>query len=465
MAFTFAVSIISARMLGVKEFGELGLLLSTSAAYAILAGAWLGVLATKLVSECLANTPEEIGSLIGALTSSTLLLAAPLTLLLFYFAPQIALHIIQAPSLSKLLQWVAILQALNAIDSLQQGVIAGLENYRSALISSLLRGLIALPITIAGIYYARLEGALLATVLANGCIVAVNAALIQRALRQHRTYLRFDTSPLQFLRHHTHLLMPSFLGAILGAPILWILNTQMSRQPDGYIQVALFSAANQWKNAILFLPRKFGSAALPIMAHAPHGRSRLFTVTQSISILVCTPFVCSLYFLSSKLSALYGSEFHGAAPIFIGVLLVTGLSSVGAGASVMIVSRGRMWLGLWTNIISSSIQLTLGYMLIPSAGAEGVLWAMAIAAIANLILTFIWMKEDFESHTIERASAAILTLSIFAIVARQANLPSWPASPLAGAFALAISYWILIDRTVRNGIESWVRSRIRKTMA
>ncbi len=192
MVFTFAVSIVSARMLGAQQFGELGLLLSTSAAYAILAGAWLGVLATKLVSECLANTPEEIGRLIGTLTSSTLLLAVPLTMLLFYFAPLIAQYVILTPSLSRLLQWVAILQALNAIDSLQQGVITGLENYRAALISSLLRGVIALPITVAGIYYAKLEGALLATVLANGFIVVVNARLIRRTLRHHGTFLRFE---------------------------------------------------------------------------------------------------------------------------------------------------------------------------------------------------------------------------------------------------------------------------------
>ncbi len=237
----------------------------------------------------------------------------------------------------------------------------------------------------------------------------------------------------------------------------------MSRQPDGYIQIALFSAANQWKNAILFLPRKVGAAALPIMSHVPKGRSRLFTVTQSLSILVCIPLVCSLYFLSGKIAALYGPEFHDAAPIFIGVLLVAGLNSVGAGASIMIVSRGRMWIGLWTNIISSGVQLAIGYLLIPHRGAEGVLWAMALAAAVNLILTFVWMKEDFERRTIGRASAAIFTLFIFALFARQTNLPSLGASPLAGALALAICYWLLIDRTVGDGIKLWVGSWIRKT--
>ena len=456
MAFTFSVSILSARMLGAHQFGELGLLLSTSAAYAILAGAWLSVLATKLVSECAAQTPHALGSIVSVLMRSTLSLTVPLTILLFAVAGTVAEHLIQAPQLTGLLKLIAILQALNALDTVQSGIIAGMENYRAAVVSNLVRGLVSLPLTLFAIHLGQLEGAIMANVAVNMLAIALNHRLIRQALTKRETAIRHDIPLASFARQHGHLAIPSLLGALLGAPALWALNTSLSQQPNGYVQVGLFAAANQWKNAILFLPRRLSSASLPIMGHLPDGASRLFSITQSLAVLVCLPVVGVLYFLSDWIASFYGQDFREAGAVFIGVMLVAGLNSVGAGVAAAIVSKGRMWLGLFTNIVTTALLVGVGLALIPRFGAEGIFWAMSLSSTVGLFLTYLLMLRDFKAGTLLRATGAICLLFAFAWVAR--TFPQAPVlgATLAGTLMLLVAYGLLIDPSLKQAIRRFI---------
>ncbi len=52
--------------------------------------------------------------------------------------------------------------------------------------------------------------------------------------------------------------LPAFLASVLVGPVSWIASAILVNQPDGLVQVARFNAANQWRQAVLFVPTVIG---------------------------------------------------------------------------------------------------------------------------------------------------------------------------------------------------------------
>lgn len=464
MASTFVVSLVAVQMLGGTAFGEFGVLLATAGTCAVFSGAWLGVIATKLISESLAANSQGLRGTVADLLWATVSLGVLIGLMLLVVADPIARHLLSADHLTIGLRWIAILQVLNAIESVQQGVLTGLEAYRHMMRTSVLRAMTALPLTAAGIHLAGLEGALIGTVLVSLLAVGVN----QMAIRSHPVLRRCSDplalrAPWRLLIDHSDLVVPTFLGALLGTPSIWLLTTFQAAQPGGYLQVGIFTAVNQWRNALLFVPRKFSVAALPLMAQNERGTEQLFSMTQSLAILVCVPMVCTLAFLAQDLASLYGPEFVGQGGAFVGVLLVAGLSSVGAGAGAAIVSRGRMWLGLFTNVVNTVVLLGSGYFLIPAHGAEGIFMALSLAAAANLLVTYALMHQVFGLRTLTRAALAVVLLGgVMAWAYFREPTDGWLLAPIAGALIAIVSYSFLIDQRVRSSLRTRILAAFQK---
>jgi O-antigen/teichoic acid export membrane protein len=464
MASTFMVSFAAVQMLGAATFGEFGVLLATAGTCAVFSGSWLSVIATKLISESLAASSLGLRWTVVDLLQATVSLGVLIGMVLLVLAEPIARHLLSADHLANGLRWIAILQVLNAIESVQQGVLTGLEAYRHMMRTNVLRAMMALPLTTSGIHLAGLDGALIGTVLVSLLAVGFN----QMAIRNHPVLRRCSDpsalrAPWRLLIDHSDLVVPTFLGALLGAPSIWLLTTFQAAQPGGYLQVGIFTAANQWRNALLFVPRKFSVAALPLMAQVERGTGQLFSMTQSLSILVCMPMVCALAFLAQDLASLYGPDFVGQGGAFIGVLLVAGLSSVGAGAGAAIVSRGRMWLGLFTNVVNTAVLLGSGYLLIPAHGAEGFFMALSLATAANLLVTYALMHKIFGLVTLARAALAVALLGIvMALAYLRVPTAGWLLAPIAGALIALVSYAALIDQRVRSSVRTRILTAFQK---
>lgn len=454
MASTFGVSLISARLLGSEQFGALGLLLATAATYAVFSGAWLGVIATKLVSEAKAKDADQVGAVIRQLLMSTTILGSVLGVVFLACSPWIASLWSSQQDWIDGLKWVALLQLLTAIESVQQGALTGLQAYRPIVRISVLRAVTALPLTLAGIHFDGLEGALLAALLTS--LVAVVAGFHAVKLSPSSTdasniRLRL-AAPWSWWKQHRDLVIPSFLGALMGAPVLWLLTSHLAAQPAGVIQVGIFTAANQWRNALLFIPRRFSVAALPLMAHIDHGARALFSMTQSLSILACVPLVCGLAFISQDIATLYGGDFQTHNHAFIGVMLVAGIHSVGAGAGAAIMSRGRLWLGLFTNVVQTLVVLLAGWWLIPQFGAEGLFMSLSIAATANLLVTYGLMRQDFGGATLMRALGAIGLILTMTGCAYATGMSGYAWGMAAGSISALVCYAFLIESSVRHSL-------------
>lgn len=464
MASTFGVSLISARLLGSEQFGALGLLLATAATYAVFSGAWLGVIATKLVSETHARDAKKIGAVIRQLLITTMFLGSVLGAVFLACSAWVATLWSSTLDLENGLRWVALLQLLNAVESVQQGAFTGLQAYRVIMRISVFRALAALPLTFAGIQLGGLEGALLAALMTSMTAIIIGLhALIPavRAVGPQDIVKQFQV-PWSILTRHRELVIPSFLGALMGAPVLWLLTSHLAAQPSGVIQVGVFTAANQWRNALLFIPRKFSTAALPLMAYTDQSVQRLFSMTQSLSILACVPLVCALSFMSADLASLYGADFQPYGSAFIGVMLVAGIHSIGAGAGAAIMSRGRLWLGLLTNVIQTAVLLLAGWLLVPKHGAEGMFMALSIAPAVSLLVTYGLMRKEFGNATLVRAIAAIGLLLIMIGVAYKSGMSGVASGLVAGGISATLCYTFLIESSVRNSLNIQLMRRLKR---
>lgn len=90
-------TIVVVRILGKTVFGELGMIRSTVGMFGVFAGFGLGLTATKHVAEFRQSDPERAGRIIGLSGFSALGTGGVMALALFFFAPWLAEHTINAP--------------------------------------------------------------------------------------------------------------------------------------------------------------------------------------------------------------------------------------------------------------------------------------------------------------------------------------------------------------------------------
>src|SRR5262249_40779474 len=142
---------------------------------------------------------------------------------------------------------------------------SGLEAFRSIARVNLAVGIASFPMIVFGAWWANREGAVWGLAASLG----LNAVLNHLALRKTAEaaaiplLVRGWTQELPVLFAFS---LPTALSACLWVPVYWICNAILVNQPDGYAEMAIFNAANQWWSIILFLPGMFAPATVPVMA-------------------------------------------------------------------------------------------------------------------------------------------------------------------------------------------------------
>jgi len=116
-------------------------------------------------------------------------------------------------------------------------------------------------------------------------------------------------------------------------PVNWACAAMLVNEPRGYAEMGLFNAANQWFNALLFLPGILGQALLPMLSEriglndtARSGRMMMFSI--KLNAVVAGSLVGVLAVLSPFIMGLYGPTFRNAWPVLIVVLVTAVLLSV-----------------------------------------------------------------------------------------------------------------------------------------
>lgn len=387
-------SVIAARLLGQRDFGALGLIQSTLGMFGVFAGMGLGLTTTKYVAEFRLSDPQRAGRIVACTTAVAALTGILATTVVILLGPALATHTLHAPELMWQLRIASALIFFNTLTGAQVGALAGFEAFRTIARASLVSGLITFPLIVGGVYTGGLSGAVWGIMLAAAVPALISRKVLLDECRRNGVEMNYRGAwgERKILWAFS---LPAFLSDIVLSPVAWFASTMLVNRPMGYEQMGIFSAANQWRSLLMFIPSVVGQVLIP-MTSSFLGQSRdsrgirsALVAAISVNALCAVPTLLILFLASRYVMSLYGPSFasHGAVLRFTAA---TGaLMAIQIPVGNMIAGFGRMWVGASQNLAWAAVLLVSAWFLLHAGwGAEGLAAAYLISYVAHSVWTF-----------------------------------------------------------------------------
>ncbi|TKJ32800.1 MAG: polysaccharide biosynthesis protein [Planctomycetes bacterium B3_Pla] len=397
-------TVLVARMLGKSGFGELGMIRSTVGMFGVFAGFGLGLTATKHVAEFRQSDPERAGRIISLSWLVAMATGGVMALGLLIFAPWLAEHTINAPHLSGVLRVGALILFINALNGAQTGALSGFEAFKTIAYVNLFVGLLSFPILVGGAYFGGLSGAVWALAINLGVNWLLNHLALRKEAHRYNVPLNFSdcSRELSILWKFS---LPAVLAGSLVGPVNWICSALLVNRPEGYGEMGIFSAANQWFAMLLFLPSLLGQVVLPVLSERlgqKETKQSIKTMSLAIKVnaLLVFPLVLLAGIISPYIMSLYGEGFRSGWPTLVVVLVTAGLLAVQTPVGQIIAASGKMWIALAMNA-GWAITFIVSTRLLLAHGSLGLAGARGIAYVLHATWTFgfaVWLLHRVTKH-------------------------------------------------------------------
>lgn len=411
--FALVGSVFAARMLGSAKLGELSIIQNTVAMLAVFGTMGLGVVATKLIAEFNGSDPVRLGRVLGLCWLVTLTVSAVLALACFIGAGQVSVSILRAPHLITELRLTSLLVLLLAISGLQSAIIAGFESFKELAIGNLLKGLVSLPLLLGGIWIGGVTGGVLGLTLGALAGLLLNQVIVKRLLRDHNVAVSVRGIGTEW-RIVPDLGVPALLSGVMVTPVIWVTNALLVAEPSGYEELGVFSAANQWRGFLLFLPGVAGTVAMPMLSTFlvsgdKRGFRKVLLGSLAISLTSAGVVAVLLVVFSEAIMAMHGSEFKGRGGVLAILALSLFLTAAAAPAGQLINAAGRMWAGFTMNLGWAVLLVAACAVFVKSGyGAAGLAWAYLVAYLAHALWSYVYARRTLCSmYDLGRPDAVI----------------------------------------------------------
>ena len=423
--FTMVSSIVVARLLGRDEYGELGMVQSTMGVFGVLAGFGLGSTATKYIAEYRFKDPGKAGRIMNLTVVISLLSGGVMMIACFALSPWLARTTMARPDLASLLGAGSLLLFISAIGGVLSAALSGYEAFRRIAKINILQGA-ATPLTaIPLVWFYGGQGAIASLTISAGLgVILYSRALKNEAMRDNVpiTYSNTIWNEWPILWRFS---LPAMASGLMVAPVTWISNLILVTQTNGYSEMGLFNAANQWRMFIIFLPGLLTSAMLPVLSET-HGKEDQSDFRKTVALnlrvtwIVALPLTVMVIILGKPLAAIFGKQFVGAESIIVVLMLAVFLNVVNSTVGTALAGSGRMWTGTLMNLGWGIMLVLSSLMLVPHLGGQG----LAIAYLLAYILHTAWVMAFVEIKLAPSAMVSQWPLILFSL-------------PLLGASAYA----------------------------
>jgi O-antigen/teichoic acid export membrane protein len=376
--FLIIASIITARLLGVDKNGEYGIINSTVLMFSTFAGLGLGTTATRFVAEYKKTDSEKCGRIIGMTNIVGFASGCFMATILLLLAPWLAREQLNASHLDTGLMLASALLLTNTVNTIQSSVLSGFERFKILAKLNIIQGLMAFPIYICFTYLLDVNGLILGHIVV-GCIMLVLFGLENHKVRKEYG-IRMDIKRAgQEVGIMWSFSLPSMLSNIMVGPVTWVGNTFMTATDNGYFELGIFNAANQWRNVLIFLPTAVGSVILPLIV-ANKGNDRLERINILFGWMIVNCFAIPILAAPELIAWLYGGEYIGQAfdVSLLIIVLTCCILSYKEGIARNLISSNLMWWGFLSNALWGTIFLGLLWF-IRDWGAIGLATAYLIA--------------------------------------------------------------------------------------
>lgn len=381
-------SIFTVRFLGASRYGELGIISSTLGMLSSFAGLGLGVTCTKYIAE-LKNTDKiKAGKIIGLTYIIALFSGVFMMLLVIFISDWLSVNTLNAPYLSFSLKLASLLLFLNTVDGVQKGSLAGFEAFKEIAKIGMIQGILSLIFTVSLTYLFGVTGTIFSWIINSTCGLVLNKLELLKVEKKWNIKTIYKDS-LTERAVIWKLSIPSMLSNIVVSPVIWVANTIIINNADGYSQLGIFNAANQWKNIVEVIPNIIGSVLLPFIANRKTSTDNkgIELVNLLAGWMIVTLFAIILITFPELIGALYGDGFdiYNYYATLALLMFSSTVIAYKSGIGRKLVVNNLMWWGFLDNIIWGIFFIIFVYFL-KEKGSLGLGLSYALAYLINTLI-------------------------------------------------------------------------------
>ena len=397
---TLASSVLAGRLLGTTGFGEVGMIQSTQGLFGIVAGAGLGLAATKFVAEFRSVDPAKAGRCVTLATTIALISGTLMAVVLLALSGTIAASVLSASHLSPELRVATGLVLFGTINGVQTGALVGFGNFRAVAVVNSIRGACLCVLLITGIQLGGVLGGVIGLVLTEAITVLANHVALRRLLPPAVAWQdrKVVWSELMMMCRFSGL---SLLGSICTMSAMWFANVVLVAQPAGYASLGVFNAADRWRQLLLFLPASFSPVILTMLSNLhgtkdPKAYRRLFGLNLAVSIAVVVVPSIGVILCASPAMGLFGDEYRDG---WMTLVILSASSVVVVLNNLLgqiLVSTGAIMGRFLLDVLLAAVLAITSWQLIPIYREQGMalgsLVAFAVTSAALIGTTIYFMR-------------------------------------------------------------------------
>ncbi len=395
----FLAAVITARLLGLEDFGAFSIIRSTVYMMASVAGMGLGLTATKHIAELRKSDSERLNNIMGLCSviavGTSLCFAGALLL----FAHQIAAYSLGVPQIADQLRLAAFYIFFVTINGFQIGILVGFEAFAQLAKINLIQVSASLTVTALFTWAWGLTGASmsLVTTALISCFfhhLAVRAELIRANIKISYAHLWREKDIL------TGFTFPAALSVVIGAISVWFGNAIIVRQADGLAQMAIFAAAFNVRSLIMFIPSLVNRVASPILCSLlgegdNSNYSRLFWFNTAASAIAGLAVAGVLAVAAPLFLVMFGKDFVSGGTVVTVVAIMSVVEVIANALYQQLYAYGKLWWQLRTIICWSIVLIGITYPSAKDYGALGLATAYLAAHIVSAAM-YAWAIVSIE---------------------------------------------------------------------
>lgn len=384
-AASLATSVLLARLLGIQQFGNYTILMTTLGVVLTLAGPSIGYTSSKYVSEYRYTNPEKAGRIIALTNLMALSFSLVFALVIVIGAGLISRNILKVPSIRVELMVASLAVLFTGVNGAQRGTLSGFHRFRDIALVNVVQGTLLVTLLFPLVRPYGIMGAVIAQsiAIAGSCIVGSFA--IRREMRR-----------LQIPRHNLPrredfgifggFAFPSYLISIGSMVSSWTIGVLIVRSPGGSYQMGIFGVVTQIFLACMFLPTMISQPCVPILSEQlQQGEARRPAVRRLLSLMVSLSFlatlVLGLLLIVSGHFALgvFGSGLDRYYSLVVITILTAMFAAMLGPFNYYMTAKGDVWLAFGLSVIGIGANVGILFALRDSGAATGAVWGRLLS--------------------------------------------------------------------------------------
>lgn len=393
-------AILTARFLGKVAYGEFGIIRSTIEMFVIFAGFGGGLTITKYIAEHKRSNPDQLRKIVFLISLFVLITSISISALVFLFAPLISSKMMNASYLVDEIRLSSFIVFLSGMTGLQTGILVGFEKYKHYALILSIATIISSILQVTGAFLYNVLGAIIGYGIGILFLWIMNELYIKKLLNIYGI-IKDKNDFLKEWKIISNFSIPAALSGFMVIPVMWICNIMLINTTNGFEEVAVFTAGNNYRNLILFIPITLTQILLPLLSdpELKYHYTKILKINLKLNIGITATISLFVIIFSQLLMKAFGNDFTSGYIVLIFLSISTIFISAGNVMGQVLASREKMWTGFFLNLIWAISLLYLTYLFIDlKLGALGLSLSYLLSYLLHTIVIFIYFYKKLGKH-------------------------------------------------------------------